>query len=130
MQKSFKLFWDKKDYKKREVRRKNWLISLIVLEMIAFLGFEIYAELNYNLDPNTRYYFFTFYCVQLYLILLYAFVRLRIKLQELHKYEFDLHRPHLNKFMLSLTVTFLIIIGQNILPLFFKLDDDANFKNL
>jgi hypothetical protein len=119
MSKSFKLFWDKKDYKKREIRRKNLLILLILLEMMAFCGFEIFTQVS-NLDPHTPPVFFTIFVVQLYFILLFAFVRLKNKLQELHGYEFDLHRPHLNKFMLCLTVTFMIILGQNILPLFDK----------
>jgi hypothetical protein len=125
MTKSFKLLLNKKDYKKREIRLKNLFIFWIVLQMGVFFGSELLLELNaFDYDFYFEYKFFIGFVSQLYLSVLFAFVRLKIKLQKMHKYEHDLHRKHLNQFMLFLTITFLIILGQNVVPLFFSGDRD------
>ena len=47
MQKTFKLLWSQTDYRKREIRMKNWWIFIFTLNLIFVFGVEL-KERNLN----------------------------------------------------------------------------------
>jgi hypothetical protein len=97
MQKTFKLVWSKNDYRKREIKMKN-VGTFLTITLTLIFPF-VFKEKSYKL----------IYIGALVMLKISSYLRLSCKMREYHRYEWDLHKAHMNKFAFFVFTSFLFI---------------------